>query len=95
MSTPCAIGPCVNILLTVELTEAVREALKRIPGSERALAIEAGVSPATLTRVKSGERGVSPDIVRRLADALATWTEDCAGAERTLRRALDEERSHE
>lgn len=76
----------------MELAEAVCQALAQIPCSERALALRAGVSPATLTRIKSGERGVSPEIVRRLAQALAMWAEDCAGAEHTLREALERSR---
>lgn len=75
----------------MERDEAVREALQRFPCSERALARTAGISRSTLSKIRLGERGVSSAIVKRIADALATWGEDCAEAERILRETLNEE----
>jgi transcriptional regulator with XRE-family HTH domain len=74
-----------------QLAEAVRKALTGLPGSDRALAIEAGVSQATIWRIRHGERGVSDDVVEAIADALERWGDRCGVAEQLLREALEAE----
>ncbi len=77
------------VAMSEKLAEAVRAALGRIPCSDRQLAIDAGVPPSTVSRIRSGERGATPAVARALADALARWDERCAEAERVLRDALE------
>lgn len=79
--------------MSEELAETVQAILDRVPGSDRELALEAGVPQSTVSRIRTGERGCSPTVARALADALASWSEDCAGAEADLRRALEREGS--
>lgn len=75
--------------MSEELAKAVREAMEGLPGSARALALEAGVPQSTVSRILSGERGATPKVTAALAAALARWTDRCEDAERTLRQALD------
>lgn len=77
--------------MSEELAEAVREVLDRVPGSDRELSLEAGVPPSTISRIRNGERGCTPDVARALADVLARWSENCREAEADLRRALQTE----
>lgn len=78
------------------LAEVVRKLLDRVPCSDRALAQEAGVPQSTISRVRTGERGCTPEVARALADALARWSKACESAEDDLRRALrDWEAEHE
>ena len=70
-------------------TEAVRAALERIPCSDRQLALDAGVPPSTLSRIRSGERRATPAVAQALADALTRWGERCGEAERAVREALE------
>ena len=79
------------IAVSEELADAVRDALERAPCSDRALALEAGIPPSTITRIRHGERGATPAVVQALADALARWGGRCTDAERALRRALEQE----
>lgn len=73
------------------LTEAVRELLDRIPGSDRALALAAGVPQSTVSRIRTGERSCTPEVARALADVLGRWASDCRDAEAALRQALQDE----
>lgn len=77
--------------MSERLAEEVREILDAVPGSDRELALEAGVPPSTISRIRSGERGCTPEVARALADVLARWSEDCQAAEADLRRALEVE----
>jgi transcriptional regulator with XRE-family HTH domain len=77
--------------MSEQLAAAVRRALAGLPGSDRALAIEAGVSQATIWRIRHGERGVSADVVEAIADALQRWSNRCGEAEQLLREALEAE----
>lgn len=74
--------------MSEELAEAVRRVLDEVPGSDRALARAAGISPSTLYRIRSGERGCSPEVAERLERTLQTWSDDCSGAAAHLRREL-------
>lgn len=77
--------------MSEELAEVVRRVLDEIPGSDRALAQAAGISPSTLYRIRSGERGCSPEIAEQLERTIRTWSEDCSGAAAHLRRELEAE----
>lgn len=79
--------------MSEELAEAVRKILDAVPGSDRELAIKAGVPQSTVSRIRTGERGCTPEVAEALADALAAWGKDCREAETDLRRALQREDS--
>ena len=81
--------------MTQDLANAVRAALEQAPCSDRRLAIDAGVPPSTISRIRSGERGATPEVVQSLADALALWGDRCREAERALREALQEKEATE
>lgn len=53
-----------------QMAEATRRALELAPGSDRRLAELADVSPSLLSRVRSGESGVSVATMRKIAGAL-------------------------
>lgn len=67
---------------------AVRRALKRAPGTLRALAREAGVSLRLLQLIRDGERSATPEVVAALAHALERLAKQNAEAARVLRQAL-------
>lgn len=73
-----------------QLGEVVRGLLDQVPCSDRALAQEAGVPQSTISRIRTGERGCTPEVAGALADALKRWGERCEAAEAELRRALEE-----
>lgn len=77
--------------MSEELAEAVRQALDAVPGSDRELAIKAGVPQSTVSRIRTGERGCTPEVAAALAEALGSWASDCREAESDLRRALERE----
>lgn len=79
------------IAMSEELAEAVREILDAVPGSDRELSLEAGVPPSTISRIRQGERGCTPEVARALVEVLSRWSEDCREAETKLRRALQAE----
>lgn len=79
------------VAVNEELVEVVSRVLSDLPCSERQLALDAGLAPSTLSRIRSGERTVSADTVLKLADALAGWADRSSTAEQTLRRALESE----
>lgn len=85
--------PCRQYIIAMgeQLAKAVRKALRRLPCSDRALCQEAGIPPSTLARIRSGERGATREVTVALAAALARWRDRTADAERTLRRALQQE----
>lgn len=84
------LAPLVNATLTPMdiLSDAIREALERAPCSDRRLALEAGISPATLSRIRSGERGASIDVAYRIAGGLQSLAGDCEAAEHAIRYAI-------
>lgn len=77
------------VAVNEQLVEVVSQVLSDLPCSERQLALDAGLAPSTLSRIRSGERTVSTETVQKLADALAGWAERSTVAEQTLRRALE------
>jgi transcriptional regulator with XRE-family HTH domain len=79
--------------MNTEQLGAVRRALDLAPCSDRALALKAGVPPSTISRIRKGERGVTPEVATRIAAAIGEWAADCQEAEAMIRRALEQERS--
>lgn len=73
------------------LAEAVREILQRVPCSDRALARAADVPPSAISRIRTGDRGCSPEVAASLVGALEEWSEDCSEAADHLRRELQRE----
>ena len=54
----------------MEILEAIRDAIETSGKSRYQLARESGVAESVLSRLVSGERGLSVGTVQRLADAL-------------------------
>jgi len=71
--------------------EAVLRAIADAPGSLRALSREAGVPHSTLVRIKKGQRGATPEVAKRLADALERWAGSCSSGADLLRGSLSQE----
>ncbi len=69
------------------MTEAVRRAIEWAPCSLRRLAEAAGVDHTALVRIRTGERGASPDLAKKVAAALDDWAGDCRDAARAIRQA--------
>jgi transcriptional regulator with XRE-family HTH domain len=69
------------------LTREVVATLSAAPGSMRALAEAAGVSPALLASITTGTRAATPAVALKLATALETWSATCTRAARQLRAA--------
>lgn len=80
-----------HAVMSEELAEAVRNILDAVPGSDMELARRAGVPQSTISRIRTGKRGCTPEVARKVAQALDRWTEDCADARDHLRRALEAE----
>lgn len=53
----------------------MRRVLQETPGSIRALAREAGVSHVLLTKIRDGDRRLTPDTREALAAALERWSD--------------------
>lgn len=60
--------------------------MEEAPGSTRELARAAGVSHTLLSKIRKGERTLTPETRTALAQALRTWGERCEG----LAAALEE-----
>lgn len=76
--------------MSEELAEVVRQALEKVPCSDRALARESGVSQPTVSRIRNGKRGCGPETAEALADALAEWANDCRTAEAGIRQVIQQ-----
>ena len=73
------------------LAEAIRKVFRgELPCSNRQLALLAGVPASTISRIRSGDRRATREVVERLADALGEWSEQSSSAERILRTALEQ-----
>ena len=79
------------IHMSPEMEDAVRRALEAAPSSDRALAREAGISPALLSMIRSGERAATPDVVAALADGLDRLSARHVDAARVLWDALQDQ----
>jgi hypothetical protein len=75
------------------MEDAVRRALELAPGSIRALAQEAGISPRLLRMIRDGERTATPRVVAALASACDRMADHSAAAARVLRESLSKEES--
>lgn len=69
------------------LTRVVRDAIANAPCSMRALAEEAGVSPALLARITLGSRAATSPVALKVAAALERWSASCWREAQQLRRA--------
>lgn len=77
----------MNIMFTMANSrDVLRRALAQAPCSVRALAREAGLSPALLAMIASGERRLTPEAAEGLAAALDAWGERCVEAAALLRK---------
>ncbi len=63
-----------------ELTEAVRDAVESMPASYRELSRRAGIPHVTIVKIMGGRLGASVEVAEALADALAEWEREQAGA---------------
>lgn len=79
-------------IVAMSLTDAVRQAIRCSPGSLRALARASGVDVATLSRILSGQRVATPEVARKLADALERWSRETKEAARRIRRSFPRNR---
>ena len=70
------------------LTETVRLVLDEYPGSQRALAREAGLNHATLIHIRNGDHEATPRVALGLASAFRRCCERCKEAEALLSDAL-------
>jgi transcriptional regulator with XRE-family HTH domain len=52
------------------MDDAIREAIKRSGQTQYRIAKEAGIAQSALSRLLSGERGLSADAIERIADYL-------------------------
>lgn len=77
--------------MTPEREDAVRQALRRVPGSIRELAREAGVSDALLRHIRDGRRRATPAVVRAVAEALEHLAARHVEAASILRESLTKE----
>ena len=66
------------------------EVVERAPASLRALGRAAGVDHSALVRARTGERGLSPASLLRLAAALREWGDTCAELADRLEAAAGE-----
>lgn len=85
---------CQHIVDMPQPNRALRKALRLAPCSTRALAQAAGLSPALLSRVLSGERAPTPATLRALSMGLRQWAGDCLKAAEMLEQ-LDNARNRE
>jgi transcriptional regulator with XRE-family HTH domain len=69
------------------LTRTVARALTEAP-SLREISRRAGVSPAQLSRIVSGQRNATPEVARAVADALSALGADCEKGAARVRRSL-------
>lgn len=74
-------------------TTALRTALDAAPASIRALALDAGISPRLVTRIRDGERRLTRETRDALADALRAREDRCRRAAEALEAVSPEPRS--
>ena len=76
-----------DVTHTASLRTLLKES-KRLPGTVRALARQAGVPHTTLVRIAAGELGASPMVAERVAAALDSWARSCSAGAEKLRLSL-------
>ena len=52
------------------------------------LALEAGIDPSLLTRILSGERTITPEVAKQIADALVRWGRQCEQSATAIRKHI-------
>lgn len=67
------------------------EILRKMPGSVRSLATEAGLSRTALHRVAAGDLDLTPASARKVVRALRRWGETYVSLADKLERAVNEE----
>lgn len=70
--------------------ELTQKAVGKAPCSTRALAKASGLSPALLSRILSGERGLTAPVAKALAAGLRGWAKNCIEAARDLERLANQ-----
>ena len=70
-------APCYHVVSMGRTRAALEKVLRRIPGSIRGLAREAGIAHATLIQVRDGDRPLSAGAQARLVRALRRWAKTC------------------
>ena len=75
--------------MTSELTKAVKAAIDKAPCSVNKIAEDAGVPQSTLSRIRAGKLGATPDVARRVTKALKRWGDDCYEAAESIRHARE------
>jgi len=84
----------LTILVTMERVRAVlRRILRETPSSMRRLADKSGLTHGALVRARDGDIRLSPDSVRRIANALREWSATCADLADRLEAALAKDQS--
>ena len=80
---------------TDRLADAMRKALKNLPGSLNSLAKRAGVSQTLLWQILNGDRSATPAVAAKVAVALERWGDEsvvagalCHAAAKAIRRAV-------
>jgi hypothetical protein len=74
-----------------KLTRAVKTAIGQAPCSMKKLADTAGVPHSTLSRIKDGILGATPDVASKVARALERWGDNCHKAAGRIRNATKED----
>jgi methylphosphotriester-DNA--protein-cysteine methyltransferase len=72
-----------------ELTAATIEAVALWPGSDRQLAAQAGISRATLRRLREREHGITPETAAKILAAIRKTRENLQRAEDLLSDLLE------
>ena len=75
--------------MTSKLTKAVKAAIDKAPCSVNKLAEDSGVPQSTLSRIRAGKLGATPDVARRVAKALKRWGDDCQKAAESIHHAKE------
>ena len=77
--------------MTTKLTKDVQAAIERAPCSVKKLADAADVPQSTLSRIKDGILGATPDVAAKVAKALERWGNDCHKAANRIRNVTKED----
>ncbi len=90
MKEVLAIGSSWHQYGVMDQMEVFRRVLDEAPGSVRELARAAHMSHSVLSRIRSGERPLTPEVVDAVATALEGWSATCAELAAHLRQAKEE-----
>ena len=76
--------------MTSKLTKAVKTAIDNAPCSVNKLAEEAGVPQSTLSRIRAGKLGATPELAQQVATALKRWGDNCHKGAKSIRNAKED-----